>query len=349
MSGPTDYYQTLGVEQTASTNEIKRAYRRLARRYHPDVNNGDAQAERQFKAISEAYAVLSDPQKRHQYDRRGREGLEWTFEGGLDIFEIFRQAFGGDPFAQTARRGRGHTIQAEVSIDLEEVLHGTTRTIAYSRLGACEHCQGTGVEPGSTQRRCPTCGGSGQVRQTHQSFLGVMTTIGVCPDCGGQGQIVDQFCGQCHGKGVAELDEEIEIAIPAGIANGQQIVLRGAGDVAPGGTAGDLYVVINVKEHELFQRKGNDLHTRVTISFAQAALGERLAIPTLEGETELVIKPGTQPGTVVRLSGHGLPEMQSRRRGDLIVYVQVAVPQKLTRRQRKLLDQLAAEEQGRDC
>jgi len=176
-----------------------------------------------------------------------------------------------------------------------------------------------------------------------------MTTIGICPECRGQGQIVDQFCGHCHGEGVAELDEELEVTIPAGIANGQQIVLRGAGDVAPGGAAGDLYVAINVGQHELFERKGNDLHTRVTISFAQAALGERLAIPTLEGETELVIKPGTQPGTVVRLSGHGLPQIQSRRRGDLIVYVQIAVPRKLTHRQRELLDQLAAEEQGRGC
>lgn len=343
-----DYYEILGVDRDASTREIKKAYRKLARQYHPDVNNGHPEAEKKFKAISEAYAVLSDRQKRHSYDRYGARGGEWSFDGGLDIFEIFEQAFGGNPFARTSRRRRGRSIQAEVSITLEEVLNGTTRTIAYSHLGTCEHCGGSGVEPGSSKQRCPTCGGTGQVRQRRQSLLGVMTTVTTCPDCGGQGEVVEEYCRQCGGQRAVEREEKQEVEIPAGIADSQELVIRGAGDVVPGGQAGDLYIAVSVQPHELFERDGNDLYTHLTVSFSQAALGDTVVIPTLEGEAELEIPPGTQPGTLLRLANQGLTRMRSSQRGDLIVHIQVAVPRKMTPRQRELLQELTAEEKSAD-
>jgi len=342
---PTDYYEVLGVEPGASNTEIKRAYRRLARKYHPDVNNGDPSVERKFKQISEAYAVLSDRQKRRQYDRGGFSG-DW-FPGGMpDIFEIFEQAFGGSPFVRTSRRTHGRNIQAEVTISLEEVLTGTSRTLEYQRVGPCQHCDGSGLEPGTGTRRCPTCNGVGQVRRQQRTFMGVMTTVTVCPDCGGQGEIAEQACQVCAGQGVAQVDEELEIAIPAGIADRQELVVRGGGDAAPGGRTGDLYVLVHIEPHELFERKGRDLHTDLTISFSQATLGETIAIPTLDGEAELEIPPGTQPGTELRLAECGVADMDSPRRGDLIVHVQVAVPERLTARQRELLREFAAEQRN---
>ena len=340
---PTDYYEVLGVEPGASAEEIKRAYRRLARKHHPDVNNGDPSAERTFKQISEAYAVLSDSKKRRQHDRGGTPG-DW-FAGGMpDIFEIFEQAFGGSPFGRTSRRARGRNIQAEVTISLEEVLTGASKTIQYSRVGQCQCCNGRGMEPGTGTRRCPTCNGVGQVRRQQRTFMGVVTTVTICPDCGGQGEMAEQACQACAGQGVAEVDEEIEISTPAGIADRQEMVLRGAGDAVSEGRSGDLYVVVHVEPHELFERKGRDLHSGLTISFAQAALGETIAIPTLNGEAELQIPPGTQPGTELRLAECGVVDMDLPRRGDLIVHIQVAVPNRLTTRQRELLRELGAEQ-----
>ncbi len=340
----SDYYEILGVERTTSTADIKRAYRRLARQYHPDVNNDDPTAEQKFKAISEAYAVLGDPRKRREYDLGGHPGIDWFFEGGLDVFQIFDQVFGGSPFAQTTRRRQGRSIQAAVSVTLEEVLAGTTRTIEYSRIGSCPQCEGSGMAPGSSLRRCPTCGGAGQVRQTRRTLLGVMTTVTVCPDCGGKGEVMDRPCQMCGGRGMAEVDEELEVTIPPGIANAQEMVIRGAGDIAPGGRDGDLYVVVHVEPHELFEREGNDLHTNLTISFAQATLGDTVVVPTLASERELTIPAGTQPGTLLNLSEEGLADLESGRRGDLIVHIQVAVPRQLTRRQRQLLEDFAAEQ-----
>jgi len=340
---PTDYYEVLGVEPEASNAEIKRAYRRLARRYHPDVNNGDPSAEQKFKQISEAYAVLSDSKKRRQYDRGGFSG-DW-FPGGMpDIFEIFEQAFGSSPFVRTQQRRRGRNIQAEVTISLEEVLTGTSRTLKYQRVGECQRCNGSGMEPGTGTRRCPTCNGVGQVRRQQRTFMGVMTTVTVCPECGGQGKIAEQACQACNGRGVQEVDEEVEISIPAGIADQQELVLRGAGDAVSEGRSGDLYVVVRVQPHELFERNGRDLHTDLTISFSQAALGETIAIPTLDGEAQLQIPPGTQPGTELRLAECGVVDMDLPRRGDLIVHIQVAVPHRLTNRQRELLRDFAAEQ-----
>ncbi len=342
---PTDYYEVLDVEPGASNTEIKRAYRRLARKYHPDVNNGDPSAERRFKQISEAYAVLSDSRKRRQYDRGGAPG-DW-FPGGMpDIFEIFEQAFGGSPFARTSRRTRGHNIQAEVTISLAEVLTGASRTLKYQRIGQCQRCSGSGREPGTGTRRCLTCNGIGQVRRQQRTFMGVMTTVTVCPDCGGQGEMAEQVCQACAGQGVGEVDEEIEISTPAGIADRQELVLRGAGDAVSEGRSGDLYVVVHVEPHELFEREGRDLHTDLTISFTQAALGETITIPTLDGEAKLQIPPGTQPGTELKVAECGVVDMDSPRRGDLIVHIQVAVPNRLTTRQHELLRELAAEQRN---
>ncbi len=340
---PTDYYEVLGVEPGASNAEIKRAYRRLAREYHPDVNNGDPSAEQKFKQISEAYAVLSDSRKRRQHDRGGAPG-DW-FSGGMpDIFEIFEQAFGGSPFVRTSKRTRGRNIQAETTISLEEVLTGTTRAIQYSRVGQCQRCNGSGREPGTGTRRCPTCNGVGQVRRQQRTFMGVVTTVTICPDCGGQGEMAEQTCQACAGQGVTEVDEEIEISTPPGIADQQELVLRGAGDAVSKGHSGDLYVAVHVEPHELFEREGRDLHADLTISFTQAALGETITIPTLDGEAELQIPLGTQPGTELRLAECGVVDMDSSRRGDLIVHIQVAVPHRLTTRQRELLRELAAEQ-----
>ncbi len=340
---PTDYYEVLGVESGASNTEIKRAYRRLARKYHPDVNNGNPNAEQKFKQISEAYAVLSDVKKRRQYDHGGAPG-DW-FSGGMpDIFEIFEQAFGGSPFVRTSRQARGRNIQAEVTISLEEVLTGTTRTLEYRRVGQCQHCTGSGREPGTGTRRCPTCNGMGQVRRQQRTFMGVMTTVTVCPDCGGQGEMAEQACQACNGEGVAEVDENVEISIPAGIADRQELVLRGGGDAVSNARSGDLYVVVRVEPHELFERKGRDLHTDLTISFAQAALGETILIPTLDAEIEVQISPGTQPGTELRLAECGVVDMDSRRRGDLVVHIQIAIPDRLTTRQQELLREFATEQ-----
>ncbi len=339
-----DYYEILEVDRTASSTEIKKAYRRLARKYHPDVNNGDPQAEQKFKHISEAYAVLSDPQKRRQYDRRGYAAIDEFFHNGFpDIFEIFQSAFGDMPFGRSAGRPRGQSLRVEVTVDLGEVLTGTTSKVEYTHIALCEHCQGTGTEPGAQVRRCPTCGGTGQVRQHRRTILGSLTTIGTCPRCGGRGEIVEQVCSKCDGQGVARQRTELEIEIPPGIEAGRELIVQGAGNAVPGGQAGDLHVRVHVAAHEVFQRRGEDLATQVSISFPQAALGATVQVPTLEGHTEVYIPPGTQSGTELKVPAQGLPHFGSRRRGDLFVRVHVATPTQLTPRQRELLEELARE------
>ncbi len=339
-----DYYRILGVERTAGTAEIKKAYRHLARKYHPDVNNGDPHAEAKFKQISEAYAVLCDPHKRRQYDLRGSAAVDTFFrDGSPDSLEIFESAFGGMPFGHQRTQRRGQSLRVEVEVTLEEVLTGATKEVEYTRIGICEHCAGTGAEPGSQVRRCPTCGGSGQVRQHRHTFMGTLTTIGTCPECGGQGEVVEEVCQECEGQGVIRQQQQLSVEIPPGIETGRELIVEGAGNSIPGGGSGDLYVRVRVAAHDVFERHGQDLETELTVSFPQVALGDTIEIPTLDSKAQLKIPPGTQSGAQMRLRSQGLPSLGGGRRGDLLVTIQVATPIRLTQRQKELLTEFARE------
>ncbi len=340
-----DYYEVLGVGREADEREIKRAYRLLARQYHPDVNGGSAEATEKFKQISEAYAVLSDPQKRRRHDAGGVD-FDFGFgAGGMgSIFDIFNQAFG---FAGGGRRwaAPGRDLEEHVYIELEEVLTGAQRRIEYRRIATCEACDGSGAAPGSSPTVCTTCGGHGQVRQRQQTILGSMVTVVTCPDCGGAGQVIGEPCSECDGAGTAAVTEELEVTVPPGIKDGQHLEYADRGDVsAEGGPPGNLYVRTNVAKHEIFTRHNNHLHMPLDISFAQAALGDTRTVPTLEGETELEISPGIQSGEELRLAGKGLPDLRNGRRGAQVISVRVKTPTDLTEAQVELLQQLAAEE-----
>ena len=348
-----DYYEVLGVSRNATEQEIKSAYRRLAVRYHPDKNPGDPEAEEKFKEAAEAYSVLSDPERRALYDRYGHAGVSgsgagassgWSTTGFGGIEDILNDFFGfGEVFGgRGARRQapqRGADLRFDVEISLEEAAQGATRTIRIPRLETCHACRGTGAMPGTQPEACPTCGGIGQVRY-QQGFFSVART---CATCRGAGRVVRTPCRECHGAGRLEREKTLEVKIPAGVETGSRIRIAGEGEAGErGGPPGDLYIVINVCEHERFERQGNNLYINVPISFAQAALGEQIAAPTLDGAQEtLRIPPGTQTGTVFRLKGHGMPILGGRGRGDLFVSVTVVTPTSLTREQRRLLEQLA--------
>ncbi len=339
-----DYYEVLGVSRDADGHEIKQAYRRLARRYHPDVNGGSAEATERFKQISEAYAVLADPQKRRRYDAGGVS--DFGFDGGLgSIFDIFNQAFGFSNMGRRAWTSPGRDLEQQLDLELEEVLTGGQRDLTYERMAPCEACKGSGAAPGSKPITCPTCGGHGQVRQRQQTILGSMVTIISCPDCGGSGEIIDEPCPECGGQGVVRTAEQLRVEIPAGIADGQHLEYAGMGDIsANGGPPGNLYVRLNVADHEVFTRHGNHLYMALEISFAQAALGDTLTVPTLEGSEELQIPAGIQSGEELRLRGRGLPSLRSSRRGDQVIALRVNTPTELSDRQIELLQELAREE-----
>lgn len=335
-----DYYEILGVTRDASPEDIKRAYRRLARQYHPDVN-GHPDSEETFKRISEAYAILADPQKRRQYDQCGRVG-EVVFPGGMsDIWELFQSAFGGNPFGSPFTSRRGANVEVSVSLELQDVLQGAERQVSYSRVALCPHCSGQGVEPGTGLHTCPTCHGQGQFRQTVNTFLGAMTSVQECPACGGAGQVPDQVCSQCRGQGAVRQREARTIQIPPGFAHGDELVLRGAGDQPPGADAGDLILRLSVKKHPRFTRRGRDLEMTQEISYLQAILGDTLTVPTLTGEAEVPLPPGSQPGDRLTLPDEGLPERGGGHRGQLILTLEVRLPEKLTEGEQDLLEQLA--------
>jgi molecular chaperone DnaJ len=348
-----DYYEVLGVARTANDQEIKSAYRKLALKYHPDRNPGDKAAEERFKESAEAYAVLADAEKRTAYDRFGHAGLgAGVGAGGFDptIFAGFEDIFGnlgdlfgfGDLFGGPRRRGgpqRGADLRYDLEIAFEESAKGTETTIQIPRRENCGTCHGTGAAAGTSAVACPQCRGRGQIRY-QQGFFTVAQT---CPQCRGGGQIISKPCATCHGSGQVTEQRRLNVKIPPGIASGQRLRLRGEGEAgAAGGPAGNLDVVVHVQDHAFFRRDGDDLYCEIPVSFPTLALGGELRVPTLNGDETLRVPEGTESGTVLRLRGKGMPNITGRGQGDLHVIVQVMTPRKLTKEQKKLLEQLAA-------
>lgn len=350
MPGRRDYYDILGVSRNASQDEIKKAYRRLAMQYHPDRNK-DPEAAEHFKEINEAYEVLSDPEKRMAYDRFGHAGVGaqpggftdfGDFAGFGDIFEEFFSGFGMRGAAAQRRPRRGNDLRYELTIGFEEAILGCEKEIEVTRLEVCPTCRGSGAEPGTAPVRCPQCNGTGEVRRVQQSILGSFVNITTCPRCRGTGEIVTTPCHQCRGARQAEVSRRIVVRIPPGVDTGTQIRLTGEGEAGQyGGPPGNLYVVLNVLPHRYFKRRGDDLIVEIAVNVAQAALGDEIEVPTLEGSEKITIPPGTQPGRIFRLRGRGVPHLHHDGRGDLLVVTQVSIPQQLTHEQRRLFQELS--------
>ncbi len=346
-----DYYSVLDVPKTSSPEELKKAYRRLARRYHPDVNH-ESDAEERFKEINEAYEVLSDPQKRAMFDRFGTVspngmGGMGGFGGFRDPSDIFSEVFGnlgGFGFGARGRVGprRGQDLRTSVTITFEEAAAGVTKEVQVQRLETCQTCGGSGAEPGTQPERCAECGGKGQVRHVQQTFLGSFVNITACPVCRGSGRIVRTPCHACNGVGQSRTQRSLSFHIPAGIDDGMSIRLTGEGEPGErGGPVGNLYVGVRIKSHPYFRRRDNDVLMELQINIAQATLGATVAVPTLAGKQQLTIPAGTQPGTIRRLRGLGIPRLRGNGRGDQLVVIQVAIPTQLTAEQSEILQTLA--------
>jgi molecular chaperone DnaJ len=348
---PTDYYELLGVGRDADDTAIKKAFRRLARELHPDVNRDDPDAEGRFKEVAEAYEVLADPEKRATYDRYGHEGVRGagyapsfdTFGSFGDIFDAFFGGggrFGGGGGAGGAVQGGDVAVSAE--IDLAEAATPTSVEVAYDAVARCEVCHGNGAQPGTPLETCERCGGSGQLRAVSRTPFGQVVRAVVCDACDGDGRLARNPCENCRGRGRTVERRTVKVDVPAGIADGQRIRVAGRGHAGErGGPAGDLYVMVRVREDPRFMRDGDDLVTVLDVAAPLAALGATLEAPSLDGPVEVEIEPGTQPGEVLRVRGEGLPALRSGRRGDLRVVVNVVIPRRLGRHQRKLLEELA--------
>ena len=358
-----DYYEILGVPRNASIEEIKSAYRKLAMKYHPDRNPGNKEAEEKFKEATEAYEVLSDPEKRQRYDQYGHEGLRsgydyHTYTSIDDIFSAFSDIFGGfggsifDEFFGTGTRSRrtrqvnigerGSDLKIRLLLTLEEIATGTEKVIKLKKYIVCDVCNGSGAKAGSGYRTCPTCNGTGEIRHVSRSFFGQFINITTCSTCGGSGKVVAEKCPKCNGEGRTQGEETITIKIPAGVEDGNYIPLTGKGNAGKrGGPAGDLIVVIEEKKHEYFYRNKDDVYYELLISFPEAVLGTKIEIPTLYGKETIKIEPGTQPGTRIKLSGKGIPHLNQYGKGDQIVIVNVYVPTNLNSKEKALLKELS--------
>jgi molecular chaperone DnaJ len=345
MSNKRDYYQVLEVGRTASPDELKRAYRRLARQYHPDVNK-DAEAEERFKEISEAYEVLSDAEKRRSYDRFGHAGVNGSpsgFGGFGGISDIFEEFFGFGTGTRSRRHGprRGNDLQYKLRISFEEAAFGCEKDVEIHRLEACPACQGAGAEPGTTPVRCNQCNGSGEVRRVQQSILGSFVNVTTCPTCQGEGEVIPMPCHRCRGNKMVRVAKILTVKVPPGVNDGIRIKLVGEGEPGVrGGPPGNLYVSLSVQPHRIFRRNGDDVVLELGLNVAQAALGDKVTIPTLDGEEKISIPAGTQTGNVFRLRGQGVPHLRRSGRGDQLIVVQVMVPTELDERQRELFYEL---------
>jgi molecular chaperone DnaJ len=345
-----DYYEVLGIARGATEAEVKSAFRRLAQQWHPDVSQ-DATADARFKEINEAYQVLSDPQRRQTYDMFGRAGLGGEGAGGFDAgfgsFSDIFDAFFGGTMGGAARRGHpmaGSDLRYDLRITFEEAVRGTDKEIEFPVYGRCDTCGGNGAAPGTEPVACDNCGGRGEIRTTRRTMLGQMVNVTACPVCQGEGKLVKEPCPTCHGEGRTERRRTLRVSVPAGIDEGHQIRLSNEGEVGRrGGPAGSLYVAVHVAPHPVLRREGTELFFEADVSIVQAALGTTIAVPTVEGDEDVEVKPGTQPGTEIRLRGRGVPHLRRGSRGDLHVFVNVVVPARLSKRQRELLGEYAAE------
>jgi len=350
-----DFYKTLGVARSASDTEIKTAYRKLAMTYHPDRNNGSKEAEEKFKEITEAYDVLRDPDKRELYDRYGEAGLR----GGagfhhVDLSEalsIFMRDLGGlggfgDLFGAATSRGSGPRTGSDIKISMQmtlaEVATGTEKTVSVRLLEPCDQCEGRGAEPGSTATKCATCQGTGEVRRAQRSFFGQVISVAPCPSCAGEGSVIAAPCKKCRGEGRLRGEKQIVVRIPAGVATGQYMTMRGVGNVGPrGGPRGDILVVFEVEEDPRFERDGEDLYTEVLVTYPQLTLGANVEVPMVAGSVTLQVPPGTQSGQVFNLRGRGLPRINSSSTGDLHVRLQLWTPDSLSDVEKELIGRLA--------
>ena len=349
-----DYYEVLGINKGASDDEIKKAYRKLAKQYHLDMNPGDKDAEAKFKEVNEAYAVLSDPDKRAKYDQYGHAAFDPSagFGGfgeadfgdfGFDIGDIFSSFFGGSSRG-SGRRGpvRGDDISVRMTLSFNEAVFGAKKEVSYQRVQRCSECGGTGAAKGTSPKTCPSCNGSGQVRTQQRTPFGVMQSTRTCDNCGGTGKVVDTPCKKCRGNGFERVTKKLEVNIPAGIDNGERVVIRGKGsDGANGGSAGDLIIVISVRNDDIFERDGSDIYCEVPITFAEATLGAEIDIPTLEGKIKYTIPEGTQSGTKFTLKQKGVQNPRYKTKGNLYVTVVVEVPKNLNAEQKNLLSKFA--------
>jgi molecular chaperone DnaJ len=344
MSAKRDYYEVLGVGRDAEGDDVRKAYRRMARQYHPDVNK-ESDAETRFKEVNEAYEVLSDEEKRAAYDRFGHAGVEGSlrgFSGFPDFNDIFESFFGGFGSAQSQGGPQaGEDLRADLSLSFEEAVFGAEKELEVEQLSVCPDCSGTGAEPGSRPSRCPECEGTGQVRRVRSSLFGSFVNVSTCRRCSGSGKVITSPCSECKGRQRVRTKKRLTVTIPPGVDDGTRMRLAGEGNAGlDGGPAGHLYVFLAVKPHRFFKRRGNDIHLTIDINVAQAALGDEISIPTLNGDAKLVIPAGTQTGQTFRLKEQGVPFLRSNGRGEELVTVFVATPIKLSTQQKALLRDL---------
>ena len=358
MSEKRDYYEVLGVQRNANADEIKKAYRKAAIKYHPDKNPGDKEAEEKFKEAAEAYDVLSNPDKRARYDQFGHAGMGGAAGGGFgsgfgggfsmeDIFSQFGDIFGGHFGGFSSRGGgrrvnRGSDIRVKVKLTLAEIANGTTKKLKINKTIACDKCGGTGAKDSSSYTTCSTCNGSGVVTRVENTFFGRMQTQGVCPTCGGEGKIITAKCDKCSGEGVVRGDEVVEIKIPAGVGEGMAVTVSGKGNAARhGGVNGDLLVMIEEERNPELVRDGNDLIHNLNLTVTTCILGGEVEVPTIDGRAKIKIAPGTHAGKVLRLRGKGLPDVNGYGRGDILIVVDITIPDSLTSEERQLVQKLS--------